>query len=227
MKYPYFLLCGNARVAPAVRLDGQAHLIILDDEMAEKALSLMGDSEGINEWFSGIIAASGRKWAVGAYLENREKILSCYPQMASEQRYFHLGVDICAPAGTPVYAPFDGVVFDSGYEEGEGNYGGYVILRHELQGCEPFYLLFGHMSLASLPDKGKALRAGDEVAKFGDLHENGGWNHHTHIQVITETGRDAGFFFRGYCSLSDLPVIDSLCPSPVPLLAAGAVRFYS
>lgn len=221
MKYPYFLLNKDIKISPVVRLEGAPHQIVLEGEMVQKALSMMGDSQKINDWFEELIKSSGKKWAVGAYLENRESILSMYEHMEKDKRYFHLGIDICAPAGTPVYAPLDCVVETSGYEEGEGNYGGYVILKHLPEDTEPFYSLYGHMSLDSLPEAGKTLKSGDVIALIGDLHENGGWNHHTHIQVITEDGRKRGYFFKGYCSESDLKYVDDLCPNPMPLLTAG------
>ncbi len=77
------------------------------------------------------------------------------------------------------------------------------------------------MSLDSLPKSGESLRAGDIVARIGDLHENGGWNHHTHIQVITEEGRRQGYFFKGYCSEENLKFIENICPNPMSIISAG------
>jgi hypothetical protein len=217
MIYPYFLLDYNIDIEPMLKLDGAPHLIVLDDEMAAKAIELSGDSVAINEWFDSMIAESGCSWAVGAYLENREKMLCIYEHMAVDRRYYHLGIDICAPAGTPIFSPLDGIAFETGYEEGEGNYGGYVVMRYTPDGVEPFYVMFGHMALDSLPEVGASVRAGDVVARLGESHENGGWNHHTHIQVITELGRERGYFFKGYCSESDLKEVELLCPNPLPL----------
>ncbi|ADD68755.1 Peptidase M23 [Denitrovibrio acetiphilus DSM 12809] len=224
MIYPYFLLNKHVNVHPVVRLSGDPLMIILDESMVKELLEMSGDSEGINDCFDNFIKASGSSWAVGMYMENRESILSQYQQMAVDRRYYHLGIDICAPAGTPVYAPLDGVVYESGYEKGEGNYGGYAILRHAIGTSEPFYSMYGHMSVKTLPAEGAALKAGDMIAEIGDLHENGGWNHHTHIQIITEKGREQGYFFKGYCAESALPEIESLCPSPLPLITAGIFK---
>jgi len=221
MKYPYFLMSADVKIRRIIKDQSEPFLIILDDDMCKKAMSLSGDSERINQWFADMIKDSGHSWAVGAYLENRESILSQYEHMASGRRYFHLGIDICIPAGTPIFAPLDGVVEEVGYESGEGNYGGYVVLKHSFEGVEPFYVMFGHMSVDSLPAVGTVIKSGDEVAKIGDIHENGGWNHHTHVQIITERGRAEGFFFKGYCSEKDLKNIEELCPNPMPLLTAG------
>jgi len=221
MIYPYFLMNSSISVQPVVRLDGLPHVFLPSEEFTNKALSLMGDSKAINEWFDEMICESGASWAIGSYLENREGVLSKYPQMENDKRYFHLGIDICAPAGTPVFTPLDAVVEESGHEAGEGNYGGYAILKYECEGLEPFYILYGHMSTSSLPAVGKALKAGEKIAEIGDLHENGGWNHHTHIQVITEEGRRRGYFFKGYCNEAVLKEIELLCPNPMPIITAG------
>ncbi|PLX67311.1 MAG: hypothetical protein C0603_09580 [Denitrovibrio sp.] len=221
MIYPYFLLNYDKKVSKITNQEGYPLNIVLDDDLASKAIELSGDSVKINDLFNNIIANSGYSWATGSYLEDRESILSQYEQMSIDKRYFHLGIDICLPAGEPIYAPLDATVEETGYEKGEGNYGGYVVLKHEIEDVEPFYVMFGHMSLDSLPKTGERLVSGDVVARIGDLHENGGWNHHTHIQIITEEGRKQGYFFKGYCSEKDLKIIDSLCPSPVPLLTAG------
>jgi len=221
MKYPYFLMDKEIQTAPVVKLSGQPLIINLDEAMARELMSMEGDSVKINDWFDKVIKESGKSWAMGSYLENRELILSQYEHMSIGKRYYHLGIDICAPAGTPVYAPLLGVVEDADYEPGTGNYGGYVILRHEIGEVEPFYSLYGHMSLDSLPEKGSFIKAGEEVALIGDLQENGGWNHHTHIQIITSKGKERGFFFKGYCSESDLKEIEELCPNPMSLLTVG------
>jgi murein DD-endopeptidase MepM/ murein hydrolase activator NlpD len=221
MTYPYILLSQDVRVEPVVRLKGKPLLFSINAPFAKKAMELQGDSKAINDWFDGMISSGGAEWALGPYLEDRESILSVYPQMRGEARYFHLGIDICAPAGTPVYTPLDGVVEESGYEEGEGNYGGYAVVRYDLADCEPFYIMYGHMNTSSLPSAGEALKAGEQVALIGDLHENGGWNHHTHIQIITEKGKSEGYFFKGYCSAEKLKEVELLCPNPMPIITAG------
>jgi Ser/Thr protein kinase RdoA (MazF antagonist) len=72
-----------------------------------------------------------------------------------EPRTLHLGVDIEAPAGTPVHAPLRGVVHSWGYNTADLDYGPCIVLQHEAEGptggsSVPFYTLYGHLSLASL-----------------------------------------------------------------------------
>ena len=47
-----------------------------------------------------------------------------------EGRVYHLGIDIIAPADTPILSPLDGEVIESTIEPGKANYGGYVIVRY-------------------------------------------------------------------------------------------------
>jgi len=156
-------------------------------------------------------------WGVASYLENREAVLSQFPQMRQEQRYFHLGLDVIVPLGTPLCAPLDAVVQTSDYEEGEGNYGGNVLLRHDSPLFDTFYSLYGHLNREKLPAPGTRFAAGQTFAWIGDFHENGNWFYHTHLQVITQKGVDEGWVSKGYCSAQDLAVIDRLCPSPLAL----------
>lgn len=156
-------------------------------------------------------------WGVAAYLENRAALLADCPQMVAEQRFIHLGLDIIVPLGTPLHAPLDSCVAESGYESGEGNYGSFVLLRHDSPHFATFYSFYGHLRRNSLPEPGRSLKAGEPFAEIGDFHENGNWFHHTHLQIITEKGLALGYLSKGYCSEKDLAVMDSICPSPIPL----------
>jgi len=156
-------------------------------------------------------------WGVAAYLENRDTLLADCPQMVEEGRFIHLGLDIIVGLGTPLHTPLDGVVAESGYESGEGNYGSFVLLRHESPYFEPFYSFYGHLRRESLPPAGKILPAGQAFAEIGDFHENGNWFYHTHLQVITLKGLKLGYASKGYCAAKDLAEMNEICPSPIPL----------
>jgi len=156
-------------------------------------------------------------WGIAAYLEDRQKVLSQYPQMVEEQRYYHLGIDIIVSLGTPLYAPLDSVVHTSAYESGDGNYGAHVLLRHESPDFETFYSLYGHLDRQRLPEINSFLKAGEPFAFIGDFPDNGNWFYHTHMQIITQTGLDQGYLSKGYCALKDLEKIDLFCPSPFSL----------
>ena len=119
--------------------------------------------------------------------------------------------------GSRLHAPLNARVAESGYESGEGNYGGFVLLQLESPFFETFYSFYGHLRKDRLPASGKAIQAGAAFAEIGDFHENGNWFHHTHIQVITKRGIEMGYLSKGYCSAKDLWEINDLCPSPISL----------
>ena len=156
-------------------------------------------------------------WGFSPYLERRDTLLGDCPQMAAEKRFFHLGVDIIVPVDTPLYAPLQGTIEEIGYEAGEGNYGGFVLMRHEGECFETFFSFYGHLDRTRLPSVGQAFRAGEMFSQIGDFQDNGNWFHHTHLQIITRKGLDAGYISKGYCTKEDLDKINDLCPSPMSL----------
>jgi len=158
------------------------------------------------------------RWGVSPYLERRDTLLGDCPQMVADKRFIHLGLDVIVGLGTPLHAPLDATVAESGYESGEGNYGCYVLLKHESLSFETFYSFYGHLGRDRLPPAGKTFPAGAAFAEIGDFHENGNWFHHTHIQVITQKGLEMGYASKGYCSEEDLVEMNDLCPSPIPIV---------
>ncbi|MGB5748214.1 MAG: peptidoglycan DD-metalloendopeptidase family protein [Desulfobacterales bacterium] len=156
-------------------------------------------------------------WGVSPYLERRDTLLGDCPQMVAEQRFIHLGLDVIVGLGTPLHAPLAATVAESDYESGEGNYGGYVLLKHESPSFETFYSFYGHLCKDRLPAAGQRFPAGAAFAEIGDFHENGNWFYHTHIQVITQKGLEQGYVSKGYCTQTDLLDMNDLCPSSIPL----------
>lgn len=159
----------------------------------------------------------GTKWAVSGYLEDRTTLLKKYPQMVNENRVFHLGLDITAPLNTEIFSILDAEVVISEYESGDGNYGGMLVLKHNINDYI-FYTLYGHLNVKYLPNIGTNIKKGDIIGKLGDFNENGNWFYHTHLQVLTEIGYKNGWVHKGYCSDKDLPYIGNLCPNPIFLL---------
>lgn len=72
---------------------------------------------------------------------------------------YHTGLDISAPAGTPVYTPLDGVVISAGYS---GAYGNAVYVRHK----DGTVGLYGHMQFVSVR-QGQRVRAGTKLGGVG------------------------------------------------------------
>ncbi len=217
MRYPYVAYSDKVDIQPLFQgLKGDP--LVVDMSLGSDVYDQVDimDQKAFQAWLD--TAMSGRySWGVSSYLEDRRTILSHYPQMKAEERYYHLGLDIIVPIDTPLHAPLDSVVEESGYEEGKGNYGGNVLLRHDSPFFDTFYSLYGHLNRESLPAKGGRFEAGQAFARIGDFHENGDWFYHTHLQVITQKGIDDGWVSKGYCSVTDFAIMDGLCPSPLSL----------
>lgn len=178
------------------------------------------------------LAVNGKRWGIGKYLEERSTILRNFPQILSEGRIFHAGLDITSLPGTPLFAPLDAVVFATGKEEGVGNYGGFVILMHRNitpspacpepaegpRGDVSFYSFYGHLNSRHLVQEGKRVAAGERFAVIGDGSDSGGWFTHTHLQLITEEARSRDRMFHGYVNKPDLLIVETLFPNPSRML---------
>ncbi|MCG6892108.1 MAG: hypothetical protein LJE65_00745 [Desulfobacteraceae bacterium] len=221
MKYPYLLHARGVRHQPIFRgLKGDP--FVLDLSCGNPLLDVVDvrDQRAFQQLLDRQMAPR-YSWGFAGYLENRSSLLRDCPQMVEEGRFFHLGLDILVPLGSALHAPLAAVVSGTGYEEGEGNFGGYVLLCHREPGAEPFYSLYGHLCPESLPDDGRLLQAGQPFARIGDFHENGNWFYHTHLQILTEEALRRGYLSKGYAAEADLGVMNALCPSPVPLFKRG------
>ncbi|MDZ7718444.1 MAG: peptidoglycan DD-metalloendopeptidase family protein [Balneolaceae bacterium] len=151
----------------------------LPDEYTELDLT----SEFDRDSMTAFIKSGG--WAVGGYLERRA-IMYNAPRYA-DGRDIHMGIDIWAEAGEPVYAVLDGEVAYSKFQNDEGNYGGTLILKHIIEGQE-LYALHGHLSKKSLERhiKGEKFKTGDVIGWLGEESENGNWPTHLHYQLCIE-----------------------------------------
>jgi murein DD-endopeptidase MepM/ murein hydrolase activator NlpD len=157
-------------------------------------------------WFAAHQAA-GIRYGLGLYGENRTVYAT--PQFADaaspERRTIHLGIDVFAPAGTPVHAPLPGRVKHLTYNADPLDYGHTLILEHDLGGTRVF-TLYGHLA-ATLPGLHPTgtVAAGQIIAHLGDWPENGGWAPHLHVQIITDLLATSGNFFGvGHASLMDV-----------------------
>jgi len=122
-------------------------------------------------------------FGIGRYNEKR-------PGMYTEEifiesrRDIHVGIDIGAPAGTPVHSFGPAEIFSFAYNAAPGDYGYTLITKNEVEG-EILYSLYGHLSARSVEGKkiGQRIQKGEVIAWVGEKHENGGWNPHLHFQL--------------------------------------------
>jgi murein DD-endopeptidase MepM/ murein hydrolase activator NlpD len=86
----------------------------------------------------------------------------------------HDGVDIAAPAGTPVYAADSGVVIFSGTLHGYGNT---VIIRHD----DGYATVYGHNE-RNLVSEGVRVARGQEIGEIGRSGRTTGANLHFEVR---------------------------------------------
>jgi murein DD-endopeptidase MepM/ murein hydrolase activator NlpD len=130
-----------------------------------------------------MLEETGARYLVSRYAEDRSAMLAG-SQIAKEGRTLHMGIDIFSRNLEPVYAPCDGEIIRTGFEDEDHSYGHYLIIRPaDFQGV---YVFMGHLS-KDLPAAGP-VKAGDKIATLGDYHhgENGGWSRHLHLQFIRD-----------------------------------------
>jgi murein DD-endopeptidase MepM/ murein hydrolase activator NlpD len=89
-------------------------------------------------------------------------------------RDMHMGLDIAAPIGTPIYAPADGVVIFSGVKDGFGNF---IMIAHGF-GVVSRY---GH-NAENLVQPGQKVNRGEQIATVGMSGRTTG--PHCHYEVI-------------------------------------------
>lgn len=151
-------------------------------------LTAITDPVAAWEWIRGEMAAADAAVALGRYDEDR----ACYAGEqfttdAPEPRSVHTGIDLFVDVDTPVLAMLPGIVETVVDNAAAYDYGPTVILRHETPTGTPFWVLYGHLSRATLTTvrPGQQVAPGDVVGFVGDHTVNGGWAPHTHLQVMT------------------------------------------
>jgi murein DD-endopeptidase MepM/ murein hydrolase activator NlpD len=162
-----------------------------------------------------IMLSKSQYTGIGGYDENR----IIYRQRdhfthLENARSIHLGVDIWAEAGEPVYSPLEGEVHSFAFNDHPGDYGPTIILMHTLENTS-FYTLYGHLSLDSLDNLyvGKPITAAEKIASIGLFPTNGDWPPHLHFQVISDIGDYKGDF-PGVSSAADREYYLNVCPDP-------------
>ena len=92
----------------------------------------------------------------------------------------HTGLDIAAPAGTPIYAAASGTVVASGWSN--TGYGYYIIISHE-NGVQTLY---GHCS-ALYVSAGQYVAQGENIAAVGSTGNSTG--NHLHLEIRVNGSR--------------------------------------
>ncbi len=174
------------------------------------------DIDAFTSYIFGKIRLAGAVVGVGGYNEDRVVYRNSphFTPTGDEARTIHLGIDFWAAAGTPVFAPVDGIVHSFRDNAQYADYGPTIILEHHTEGF-PKYSLYGHLSRASLTDlyDGKPIRAGKKLAEFGPYPENGDWPPHLHFQLMHDMCGLHGDY-PGVCRPSERAEWLARCPDP-------------
>jgi 4-aminobutyrate aminotransferase-like enzyme/Ser/Thr protein kinase RdoA (MazF antagonist) len=179
----------------------------------------MNDADRLSHRIRREMKEKGAMVAVGRWCEPR--ILYTSPLFSDSafrerpDRSVHLGVDLFADAGHPLYSPFDGEVYIAQYNPDHLDYGNMIILKHPLPEGSNFYTLYGHLSASSVKGRcrGDKVSRGEEFAWIGEPGENGGWSPHLHFQLIGDMRRVEASF-PGVCRPTETAGWKILSPDP-------------
>ncbi len=179
--------------APVVRIDPARPGLLRLDLTAEgaDARAWAGlDARAVGLAIEERLADEKASFGLGLYGEDRSvyKGDAFAIGTAGARRSVHLGIDLFAPAGTPVYAPFAGKVAFLHDDAVDFGFGPTVLLEHAAEDGTRFWTLYGHLSRESFARLaiGQRVEKGEAFTAFGDETENGNWAPHLHFQIVTD-----------------------------------------
>ena len=176
----------------------------------------VADTSAFSDWITQTLQQNNCRYGIGGYFENRVLYSRSahFNTSSDEPRRLHLGVDIWAEAGTPVYSPFKGKIHSFRDNNNFGDYGPTIILKYFFYGIK-FYALFGHLNRQSLEGlyPGKTFQQNQKLAEFGAEAENGNWPPHLHFQLMFDLEGNVGDY-PGVCKLSDREKYQLNIPDP-------------
>ncbi|MER3318955.1 MAG: peptidoglycan DD-metalloendopeptidase family protein [Allomuricauda sp.] len=194
-------------------LKGQPYIFDFSSNNSKTLEYNLTDFNQFNAMVFDELDTSSHQWGIGKYLEERKTLLRAYPNIIEEKRYYHLGLDIITPFNTPIFSPLDAEVYKTGKETKVGNYGGYIILKHDINGVV-FYSFYGHLKTPHVVSTGEIIKVGQKFAHIGQESDSGGWFCHVHLQILTQEAIDNGYMDWGYISPELLPKVETYFPSP-------------
>jgi murein DD-endopeptidase MepM/ murein hydrolase activator NlpD len=196
---------------------GKDRLLQMDFTAGNKDLTeeIYSDLSRFSTYINTKLEQSAYRYGIGGYNEQRSIYASSsHFDTAGEPRRLHLGTDIWASAGTPVYAFMGGRVHSFAFNKAAGDYGATLILLHQLDGFA-FHTLYGHISLKDIENltASQYVVRGQKIAHFGTPEENGHWPPHLHLQVIIDMELKQGDY-PGVCKFSEKEKYLRNCPDP-------------
>jgi hypothetical protein len=170
--------------------------------------------DGLNDYVEWTRQKHQAKIAYGGYGEHRA-IYKSSLHFNATHRCIHLGIDLWAAVGTPIFAPCDSKIHSFRFNKAHLDYGATIILENDSPYMPSRYTLFGHLSFASLEHlvMGMPIQMGQCFAWLGDRSENGGWPPHLHLQSIRDLG-DGWGDYPGVATQVEAQLYLNNCPSP-------------
>ena len=218
------ILDPDPRNAPTVTID-------LSVESGEDASMFdPNDSTEFSRHVTGLIKSHEAAIGIGRFDEVRTCYRSepfCSPtDGADEWRTVHLGIDLFAPAGTPVSSPLPGRVCSVLDNAGRLDYGPTIIVEHEIDdesGPVRFWTLYGHLTFDTLEKTqvDQRIQAGEVIGAIGSPPQNGDWAPHLHFQVLLDRLGYEGTF-PGVALPSQRETWIAISPNPNHLLGIPA-----
>ncbi len=214
----------DLRTAPTVVFDLSVGSTFLGAGPGAAETDNLGEAIGLK------LKSANSSVGIGRYDEPRllytSPLFSASENPTDERRTIHLGMDLFAAPGTPIHAPLDGVVHTVAINTAPLDYGPLVILRHTTGDCLEFFTLYGHLAreTSEALKVGRRIARGQQFARIGDAHENGGWVPHLHFQIILDL-LERGSDFPGVGYASQRSIWTSLSPDPNLLLGIPAESF--
>jgi 4-aminobutyrate aminotransferase-like enzyme/Ser/Thr protein kinase RdoA (MazF antagonist) len=188
----------------------------------------LADTEAFTAKIFARMKEAGARVGIGRYNEARLLYTSdVFKSNDAERRTIHIGIDLFMKAGSPVFAPIDGVIHSFANNAAPLDYGPAIIVQHKAdEGRVKFFTLYGHLSEDSLEGlhTGKLVKRGDRIASIGAPPTNGGWPPHLHFQIITDMLGKQGDF-PGVAPASQREVWLSISPDPNLILGIPQDRF--
>ncbi|MDP5184160.1 peptidoglycan DD-metalloendopeptidase family protein [Blastococcus sp. BMG 814] len=162
----------DALTAEKASLDQQlrdAEIRLLEVKGAEDAARAYDEAQAAEQALMTVAAAPGGS---GAAL-TQGRVTSCY---GARWGTMHLGVDIAAPIGTPIYTPEPGVVLQAGPASGFG-------LAVAIQHPDGVITVYGHVNQFFV-SPGQVVSGGQQIAEVGNRGQSTG----PHLHFETHRG---------------------------------------
>ncbi len=129
----------DLQAGPITVLDLSVSSPLLDSDPAKNTAS------HLTPRINAAIAEAGAQVGIGRYDEARyfytSPAFATGDKVTDEYRTIHLGIDLFAPAGTPVYAPLAGTVYAFADNNAPQDYGPVIVLEHKSEEHPTFYTL--------------------------------------------------------------------------------------